>query len=118
MEKIRTLILTIKVAIAVVCIGWVASAQAVLSISDTPLFLGGTVAPNIMYTLDDSGSMDREIMPTVGHEATTRSLYPRPDDTYGTTNGENDTKTITFNDNDLHHYARTLLARGGVLSQG
>lgn len=114
METIRTFSLTVKVAFAVVCIGWVGSAQAALSISDTPLFLGGAVAPNIMYTLDDSGSMDREVMPTVGHEATTRSLYPRPDDTYGTTNGENDNKTITFNDNDLHHYTRRSLATNSI----
>ena len=114
MEKIRTFGLTLKVALAVVCIGWMASAQAVLSISDTPLFLGGTVAPNLVYTIDDSGSMDREVMPTVGHQGTTRSLYPRPDDAYGTTNGENDINTITFNDNDLHHYARRSLATNSI----
>jgi len=34
-----------------------------LNISDIPLFLGGGVAPNIMFTLDDSGSMYWSFMP-------------------------------------------------------
>ncbi len=114
MEKKRKALITIKTAVAVVCLAWMANTQAMLNISDTPLFLGGTVSPNIMFTIDDSGSMDREVMPTVGHEATTRSLYPRPDDTYGTTNGENDIKTVTFNDADLHHFTRRSLATNSI----
>ncbi len=41
-----------------------ANAQsASLSLSQVPLFLGGNVDPNIMFTLDDSGSMHWEMMP-------------------------------------------------------
>ena len=114
MEMIRKFTLTIKTILVVIGIAWIANAQAMLDISDTPLFLGGVVSPNIMYTLDDSGSMDREVMPTVGHQATSRSLFPRPDDTYGTTNGENDIRTPTFDDNNLHHYARRSLATNSI----
>ena len=38
-------------------------AQAAIGISDTPLFLAVNVAPNIIMTLDDSGSMSRAYMP-------------------------------------------------------
>lgn len=34
-----------------------------LSLSDQPLFLGGNISPNVMFTLDDSGSMQWEVMP-------------------------------------------------------
>lgn len=34
-----------------------------LTISQTPLLLGGVVEPNVVFTLDDSGSMRREVMP-------------------------------------------------------
>lgn len=37
--------------------------QAALNISPVPLFLGGVIEPNIMFTLDDSGSMQWEAMP-------------------------------------------------------
>ncbi|MCP6468179.1 hypothetical protein NL473_29330, partial [Klebsiella pneumoniae] len=37
--------------------------QAALSLSDVPLFLTTAVDPNIIFTLDDSGSMQFEIMP-------------------------------------------------------
>ncbi|MFV0664522.1 pilus assembly protein [Denitromonas sp.] len=36
---------------------------ASLAISQVPLYLGGTVEPNIMFVLDDSGSMDWSFMP-------------------------------------------------------
>ena len=34
-----------------------------LNISNVPLYLGGSIEPNIMFTLDDSGSMQWEVMP-------------------------------------------------------
>ena len=39
------------------------SQAASLAISQVPLYLGGTVEPNIMFVLDDSGSMDWSFMP-------------------------------------------------------
>lgn len=38
-------------------------AYATLALSDVPLFLTTAVDSNIMFTLDDSGSMQFEIMP-------------------------------------------------------
>lgn len=49
--------------------------------SNNPLFLGGNIQPNVMFTLDDSGSMQWEIMPD---DITYFSyLYPRPSGLYG-----------------------------------
>ena len=36
--------------------------SATLSLSDTPLYLGSTASPNILFVMDDSGSMDWEVM--------------------------------------------------------
>jgi len=40
------------------------SYAATLGIAETPLFLGTTVQPNVFFLLDDSGSMDWEILTT------------------------------------------------------
>lgn len=37
--------------------------SAELAISNVPLYLGGSVEPNIMFTMDDSGSMNWSFMP-------------------------------------------------------
>jgi type IV pilus assembly protein PilY1 len=39
------------------------AANAAMELSQTPLFLGGAVEPNIMLTMDDSGSMTLSFMP-------------------------------------------------------
>ncbi|MDL1866554.1 pilus assembly protein PilY [Betaproteobacteria bacterium PRO4] len=57
--------------------------QASMTLSDVPLFLTSAVHPNIIFTLDDSGSMQFEIMP---EELITNSVYfvfPRADGVYG-----------------------------------
>ena len=41
-----------------------------LNIADEPLYLGGAVAPNIMFILDDSGSMHWENMPSNDYDHT------------------------------------------------
>jgi type IV pilus assembly protein PilY1 len=48
-----------------VCFSLVLANQthALLPLSNSPLFLGGNISPNVMFTLDDSGSMHWEIMP-------------------------------------------------------
>ncbi|MED5510865.1 MAG: pilus assembly protein PilC, partial [Pseudomonadota bacterium] len=53
---------------------------ATLSLSNVPLYLGGSVAPNVVLTLDDSGSMQWENMPD---DNWTYYLYPRPTGVYG-----------------------------------
>src|SRR5512145_2206070 len=39
-----------------------AAAAAMLDLSNTPLFLSIKVIPNILFVVDDSGSMDWEVM--------------------------------------------------------
>ncbi|MGH8658870.1 MAG: hypothetical protein ACREV4_10480, partial [Gammaproteobacteria bacterium] len=36
---------------------------APLQLSQVPLYLGGNIGPNVMFTLDDSGSMQWEVLP-------------------------------------------------------
>jgi len=57
-----------------------------LSLSPVPLYLGGAVEPNIMFTMDDSGSMHWENMPDDGW---TYFIYPRASNVYGTSNYSN-----------------------------
>jgi type IV pilus assembly protein PilY1 len=54
----------------------------------TPLYLNSPVEPNIMFTLDDSGSMQWEILPeSITYFA---YLYPAPANMYGGTNYANE----------------------------
>ncbi|MDZ7379260.1 MAG: PilC/PilY family type IV pilus protein, partial [candidate division KSB1 bacterium] len=64
MQSLRHLIpYSWYMALAVCCLGPAAVATAApLALSDVPLFLGFRVAPNIMLSIDDSGSMDWEVM--------------------------------------------------------
>lgn len=64
---------------------------AALAISQVPLYLGGTVAPNIMFILDDSGSMDRSYLPDTinndwwrnrGRSSTWNKAYYNPNVNY------------------------------------
>lgn len=50
------------------------SSAGTLNISDIPLFLGGAVDPNIMFILDDSGSMHWEHMPS--NDSDNYYMYP------------------------------------------
>ncbi|MDP1927131.1 MAG: PilC/PilY family type IV pilus protein [Thiobacillus sp.] len=49
-------------------------------LSDSPLFLGGNISPNLMFTLDDSGSMQFEVIP---ENSNVYFTFPRPDPLYG-----------------------------------
>ncbi|MGE3537585.1 MAG: pilus assembly protein [Candidatus Tectimicrobiota bacterium] len=52
-----------RLALALCWVGWTSAVSAMpLVLSDVPIFLGFQVAPNIMLTIDDSGSMDWEIL--------------------------------------------------------
>ncbi|ABI60066.1 putative type 4 fimbrial biogenesis protein PilY1 [Nitrosomonas eutropha C91] len=59
------------------------SAGATLPLSDVPLFLTTAVDPNVIFTLDDSGSMQFEIMPDSLIKSSVRFVYPRVSSTYG-----------------------------------
>lgn len=72
-----------------------------LDIADTPLFLGTPVDPNIMFVLDDSGSMQWEHMPdqTMYYAVYT---FPMPDSVYDDTNYAN--QVPDHQDDNLHNY--------------
>lgn len=82
------------------------SAQAALDIAQVPLYLGTRADPNIMFTLDDSGSMHFEIMPESLIENEARYVYPRANNVYG--NDDYANYTITFaSDNARNAYVRS-----------
>ena len=56
----------IAVAFSAICLSLPATSHAdELDLATTPLFLGSTVKPNVFFEVDDSGSMDWEIMTPV-----------------------------------------------------
>ncbi len=57
---IRSVVLKYLVCLPFILVG---QSYALQPLSDSPLFLGGNISPNVMFTLDDSGSMHWEIMP-------------------------------------------------------
>ncbi|MER2513059.1 MAG: PilC/PilY family type IV pilus protein [Nitrosomonas ureae] len=63
------------------------SVYALPPLSNTPLFLGGNISPNVMFTLDDSGSMQFEIMPenliVQTQDKSIRYMFPRASGVYG-----------------------------------
>ncbi len=68
-----------------------------LEISQVPLFLGGQVDPNIMFILDDSGSMQFEIMPDDYTMGDTRYVFPRANGVYGSSDYANYVATVDNN---------------------
>lgn len=52
-------------------------------LSNGPLFLGGNISPNVMFILDDSGSMHFEIMPQDFIVSSVRYMFPRASNVYG-----------------------------------
>lgn len=69
---------------------------AVAAISDVPLYLTSPVEPNIMFILDDSGSMNWDVVPD---SDPVYFVFPRPDTLYGTTYSTgygNITSTVGF----------------------
>ena len=58
------------------------AASAPFNIAPVPLYLGGTLEPNILFVLDDSGSMQWEAMPDEIQNGT-NYLFPMPNNLYG-----------------------------------
>lgn len=78
-------------------------AHALLPLSDRPLFLGGNISPNVMFTLDDSGSMHWEIMPD--DAIYSYFLFPRASSVYNS-GSDYDSFVPTFTDGSSYS-ART-----------
>ena len=55
------------------------SARATIDVSQSPLFLPSPVDPNILFVLDDSGSMYWESIP----DSAVLFMFPRPNGVYG-----------------------------------
>ncbi|MGJ8686339.1 MAG: pilus assembly protein [Spongiibacteraceae bacterium] len=70
-------------------------------ISQIPLFLTQSAAPNVMYVLDDSGSMQFELMPGEIISSSTRYIFPRADGIYGDDDYTN--RVPTPDDNDPYN---------------
>ncbi|PKL95394.1 MAG: pilus assembly protein PilY, partial [Gammaproteobacteria bacterium HGW-Gammaproteobacteria-8] len=83
-----------------------------LNISQSPLFVATNVEPNVMFTLDDSGSMQWEFMPDGDSFRFTIFMFPRPDGLYGGANYAN--QVPSFRDNNLHNFFGRSAANNGV----
>jgi len=102
-------------AVAVAVLGFGAGAPAHaddLDIAQSPLFVATNVEPNVMFTLDDSGSMQWEYMPDGPEFQFTIFMFPRPNGLYGGANYAN--QVPSFRDNSLHHYFGRSAANNGV----
>jgi type IV pilus assembly protein PilY1 len=76
-------------------LGLAGSAHALSPFSNIPLFLGGNISPNVMFTLDDSGSMQDEILPD--DSSYSYFLFPRASHVYS--NGADNSNDVpTFAD--------------------
>lgn len=75
--------LTLKKLIGYSLIILIDNVYALPPLSNTPLFLGGNISPNVMFTLDDSGSMHFEIMPEELIRQDVRYMFPRASGVYG-----------------------------------
>ena len=75
----------------IVCLslGLAGSAHALLPLSNNPLFLGGNISPNVMFTQDDSGSMHFEIMPESLILQDVFYMFPRATGIYGASDYNN-----------------------------
>ena len=74
-----------------------------LDLSSQPLYLGGNAEPNIMLTLDDSGSMQFETMPDEERYLASY-MFPRVNNVYGGPVYNN--YVPNFDDNNVHNFYR------------
>ncbi len=80
----------------------VVPAQAALNIPDTPLQTSVSAEPNIMFILDDSGSMHWEITP----DSYSYFVFPRPSNVYGSSNYDSYVST-TVDTSPYNAYTRS-----------
>lgn len=79
------------------------------NLAQVPLFLNASVDPNILFIIDDSGSMHFEVMPdepsSVSYRYNARYAYPRTSGVYG--GGDYDNYVPTFTDNMYNSFYRS-----------
>ncbi|WP_127475933.1 pilus assembly protein [Sulfurivermis fontis] len=90
--------LTLGLALGLVT---VAPAQAQVDIASSPLFVTSSIEPNIMFILDDSGSMQWEIMPDEHISNEAYYMYGRINYLYGSNVGYTD-RAPSFADGDVY----------------
>ncbi len=73
-------------------------AQAAVDIANVPLFLTASVDPNLMFILDDSGSMQFELMPDGLIYQDARYVFPRASGIYGGSDYGNRVPTVDDNE--------------------
>ena len=78
-----------------------APAHSAVDISESPLMVGSAVAPNLMFLLDDSGSMQWEVMPDDRMYFSTY-LFPVPALVYG--GGTYTSQVPNFDDDNIHNF--------------
>ncbi|MEN1728419.1 MAG: PilC/PilY family type IV pilus protein, partial [Pseudomonadota bacterium] len=83
-----------------------------LDIADTPLFAAVSIDPNVMFTLDDSGSMQWEYMPDGPEFRFTIAMFPRPVGLYGGVDYAN--QVPSHRNDNLHHYYGRSAANNAV----
>ncbi len=81
--------------------GCVPDEAADSDIVQQPLFLSQAAPPNVMYILDDSGSMQWELLPNDIMFEETRYVYPRADGIYGA--GDYSNRVPTVDDKDPYN---------------
>jgi len=87
-------------AVCVFSLATINSALAApIEIASVPPFLGGSVAPNIMFIIDDSGSMQFE-MPETNDDRGTEYLFPPVSNMYG--DGIYTRNIFTFSENNRY----------------
>lgn len=79
--------------------------HALPPLSNGPLFLGGNISPNVMFTLDDSGSMHFEIMPQHLILNDVRYMFPRATNVYG---GGSDYNNYVIDFDSANKYTASL----------
>ncbi|PSJ17855.1 pilus assembly protein PilC [Nitrosomonas supralitoralis] len=78
--------------------------HALPPLSNTPLFLGGMISPNVMFTLDDSGSMHFEIMPDDLITQNSRYTFPRVSGVYGSSDYSNFSIDFDINNSQTYRF--------------
>jgi len=82
--------------------------RADLDLAQTPLFLTPSVDPNIMFILDDSGSMFFEVTPDElamlinSPQSITGFVFPRANNVYGSDYSQGFVQVATVDDNDAY----------------
>ena len=66
-----------RISVLAVASALTTAAQAAINLSETPLFLTASVTPNIVLTLDDSGSMARGYVPDSIGDSSSKLNSPR-----------------------------------------